>query len=591
GSSSPNLLFWGFSVAALVYGSMTAYQLRWLCDDIFITLRYVENWLNGLGVVYNAGERVEGYTHFLWMALIAFFQWLGSNPRDVVYALGLASFAATLATLIALSWKAHGGQKLFLPLAAVVLALHFDFKIWATSGLETSLFTFLVLASIAVLAWWRQSNDRSHALAGLLLTCAMMTRPDGILFTMVAGMFVVVRSIAVRKTWKATLRATAMFAAPFVVVYLPYVVWKYSYYGDLFPNTYYAKSGALNYFSQGWIYIGMYVQAYVSSFLLVLGIGAVWMAWNSSAESWRQRAERLFASPIHATIVLSMLYVVVYVVGFVARVGGDFMYARFLHPVLPPLYVAVELSLLTLLAKRPRWLRIAFVVLPLLAVYEHSLRMSIFVDENGKRKGSFLNGVTDEHWYWTQTEQFGMDPISMNEFMGRQLAAYFQGERVSVLLRGQASLGYYAKFADCVENAGLTDAYIARLPLAARSRPGHEKNAPVEYLLKRGVHFVFMRSAYDTASYRQIYFRMGSSYARAEMFFYDAPLLHRLKVRFGESVEFQDFTNVLDHYIATIKSKPREEVARDYGKFNDYYFARNADPQRNEVFQKYLEGG
>ncbi|HXF48671.1 MAG TPA: hypothetical protein VNL73_04495, partial [Verrucomicrobiae bacterium] len=43
-----------------------------LQDDAFISFRYIRNFLDGHGLVFNVGERVEGYTNFFWIMLLAF---------------------------------------------------------------------------------------------------------------------------------------------------------------------------------------------------------------------------------------------------------------------------------------------------------------------------------------------------------------------------------------------------------------------------------------------------------------------------------------------------------------------------------------
>ena len=48
-----------------------AAQLAWLADDSFISFRYAKNLVDGLGLVYNAGEYVEGYTNLLWTLMMA----------------------------------------------------------------------------------------------------------------------------------------------------------------------------------------------------------------------------------------------------------------------------------------------------------------------------------------------------------------------------------------------------------------------------------------------------------------------------------------------------------------------------------------
>src|SRR5438046_1501989 len=56
--------------------------LHVMYDDAFITYRYAENLARGLGLVYNPGERVEGYSNFLWTLMMAVVVKLGGRPED-----------------------------------------------------------------------------------------------------------------------------------------------------------------------------------------------------------------------------------------------------------------------------------------------------------------------------------------------------------------------------------------------------------------------------------------------------------------------------------------------------------------------------
>jgi hypothetical protein len=58
--------FVGCAIAAVVAGVILAGLRSWMCDDAFITFRYADNLVRGHGLVFNAGERVEGYTNFSW---------------------------------------------------------------------------------------------------------------------------------------------------------------------------------------------------------------------------------------------------------------------------------------------------------------------------------------------------------------------------------------------------------------------------------------------------------------------------------------------------------------------------------------------
>ena len=49
-------------------------------EDCFISFRYVENFVEGKGLVYNLGERVEGYSNFLWVMVLG----LAPGMRDML---------------------------------------------------------------------------------------------------------------------------------------------------------------------------------------------------------------------------------------------------------------------------------------------------------------------------------------------------------------------------------------------------------------------------------------------------------------------------------------------------------------------------
>src|SRR5437762_4060818 len=57
-------------------------------DDAYISYRYARNFARGLGLVYNPGERIEGYTNFLWTLLIGFGFKLHLDPEAVAKILG-----------------------------------------------------------------------------------------------------------------------------------------------------------------------------------------------------------------------------------------------------------------------------------------------------------------------------------------------------------------------------------------------------------------------------------------------------------------------------------------------------------------------
>ena len=57
-------------VAALAFEWWRRYHYN-VCDDSLISLQYARNVARGLGFVFNPGERVEGFTNFLWVTVLA----------------------------------------------------------------------------------------------------------------------------------------------------------------------------------------------------------------------------------------------------------------------------------------------------------------------------------------------------------------------------------------------------------------------------------------------------------------------------------------------------------------------------------------
>ncbi|HEY4491844.1 MAG TPA: hypothetical protein VI958_07560, partial [Acidobacteriota bacterium] len=74
-------LFFLVILMIFIWAVADAYQRRWVTDDIFIGFRYAQNLVDGRGLVYNTGERVEGYTNFLWVLIMAGGLLVGIKPE------------------------------------------------------------------------------------------------------------------------------------------------------------------------------------------------------------------------------------------------------------------------------------------------------------------------------------------------------------------------------------------------------------------------------------------------------------------------------------------------------------------------------
>jgi len=136
------------AAVAAVFGLVRAVQESWVSDDAYITFRYAENLAAGHGLVFNVGERVEGYTNFLWTVLLSGVVASGGDPIPASLILGVLGYAATLLVVFRVS-RAAGPPAA--PLAVTCVALHADHQVWATGGLETS--WVAALFSGAAVSW------------------------------------------------------------------------------------------------------------------------------------------------------------------------------------------------------------------------------------------------------------------------------------------------------------------------------------------------------------------------------------------------------------------------------------------------------
>ena len=516
-----------------------------MSDDFFITLRYCDNVLAGNGPIYNPGEHTEGFTHFLWFVLLTAGRALGLGPILLGKYLELPAFVGTLILLIRLSGRLfpERGGLWRIPVAALGWALHEDAQLYAFGGLETMFFCFLLL-----LGFWfacTSEHPRRVSLAAWAYGVSCLVRPEGLLFASIAGLYVL---------WRDGGRSAARFALVCISLVGPLTVFRLLYYGYPFPNPYYAKSGGLAYWSQGWSYLSLYFGCY---FVLLASIPGVWVA----ARDFRSHSSRS-AGPLllaAASSAASILYV--------TRLGGDYMFARFFLPITPWLLLLCES-----LAQRPRhsaW-RLALtgglLGLILLGIVLKHVRLS--ADRP-------FHGITDEP---TLHSFARLDRV---RGIGQALQICFAGTQAKVLLAGgQASLAYYAQFPIAVESYGLTDASIAHSPIQHRGRPGHEKFADARYIDEHEVNFkIYYHPMRHLPQFVRVGFRgPGGSPIEGEILVYNRKLMDVLKTR--PEVQFFDFPLWLQQiYLPTIGGRSTDRLIREFNYFERFYFNHNADPE------------
>lgn len=229
------------TLAAAAVGTLTFVHLLYyaprVVDDLFISLRYAENLVHGRGLVYNAGERVEGFSSPAWVFLQAIGLALGCEGVTFTKALGVTSLIALHVGLHRLTREVFGVRGPLALLPNLFLALDGNVTQWAILGLETP-------ALLAAIPWSIVCLRRAAA-------------PDGTRGQRAAAATVLVLLATVRPespAWAATVvgceaiahdgahfRRVARAAWPAALACVLLLFLRRAYYGDWVANTYYVK--------------------------------------------------------------------------------------------------------------------------------------------------------------------------------------------------------------------------------------------------------------------------------------------------------------------------------------------------------------
>jgi arabinofuranosyltransferase len=284
-------------------------------DDAYISLRYANNFLAGNGLVWNIGETVEGYTCFLWVILISV---LGAFHVDLVIASKFLGIVFAFATLII--FFIFERQKM--ALGALLLSTNSYFALWAVGGLETIAFGFFVFLA-CYLFQKNHRNWKTLIAIGFIFALATMTRPEGIIFFTITILFCFFNE---GKISNSNLKSVFSLLTGFLVLYSPYFIWRFYYYGHLFPCTFYVKGGT-NIFK---ILFGI---RYGYHFLISCGFLVVVMFF---IKDWKKFVQEKFY----------LICSIIFYCGYILLIGGDHMEGfRFFVPILSLFYLLIQESL------------------------------------------------------------------------------------------------------------------------------------------------------------------------------------------------------------------------------------------------------
>ena len=472
--ASPRFRFgWALLLAAAVLALHILRYRDFLADDALISLRYAQRLIEGHGLTWTEGPRVEGYSNLLWTLIAAGLGAVGIDLVAAARGLGVASATALLAIVMVRAREAHRVSPALA--AGLVVSLSGPVAVWAGSGLETVFVAALMawaMVLILPLGTDAPRPERSAFLASIPLALLVLTRPDGALITAaLAGALVVMLGPKRR-----TLRLALALASLPIAAWLGSELFRLLYYHAWVPNSARVKIAFTTHrLSTGFHYLGGWLSSAWP--LALLGAAGVLLA--------RGRPERVRAGLI---VIPTMVWM-----GYVVAIGGDF-FPGYRH--LAPL-----IGLLALLASHGTahlWRlwgpRRALAIVVVLLVSYGLLQLRHVENTRAAR----------ETWVWGARE------------ISRVLRSSFAPAQPLMAVTAAGSFPYWTGFPS-LDMLGLNDAHIARHAPKdfGQGWAGHELG-DADYVLERApdlIQFSAIRRSEETG-----YFRVEQDLVRAPEF-------------------------------------------------------------------------
>lgn len=473
--TSNNQAFYGLSAVLLALLTYMAYQNAFIQDDAFISFRYARNLVNGHGLVWNPGERVEGYTNFLWTLLMAIPIALGYGPVFFSQVIGVILFTGSLVFTYLAAASIFSSRPAGL-VTAVLLGTNFTFSSYATGGLETQLQAFLVIASFYCLVRIQRkpASCLYYPLLSIISALSLLTRMDSAIPLAVIYITLLLELYNPVNTNPEKTKILGLLCLPVGLVIISWLVWKTFYYGSILPNTYYVKAQgqSVDIFWLGFLYLLTFFQSYFLTPFLFIGI---------------RFSKRFFSDSALRTLVIIIIIWCAYII----YVGGDFMEFRFMVPILPLFFISLWKVISSLADK---YLEIFLVIMVVAGSIHHQ---TTFTYTEGIETIDALNhhvlGIS-ENWIG----------------VGEKLYTLFgQSEDVTIAVTAAGAIPYYSQL-PTIDILGLNDAWIARNGIFIGHRPGHRRLSPASYLLSRRVNLV-IGQPYVVALYDEVHTYISSA--------------------------------------------------------------------------------
>lgn len=452
-------------------------------DDAFISFRYVRNFINGNGLVFNPGEYVEGFSSLLWVLILSFTTLLGFEIVSTAQLLGVLCGSLLIILLLPFSKLlfnklniSKNANPLFHIAASFMLTFNGAFQYWAISGMETTLFVLLMTA--AIYFYFYQENYIKFYLSSFLFMLASFTRPEANIVFVIVVFHLLINSFKKKNEGRISGRVFSKMNIIFISIYiLPnlfYLIFRIIYYGYPLPNTFYAKTGtSIEYFLTGVDYTIDFMKTY-----MLWGI-----IYVAPILLFFKKVEKRNISLLIVLILLYTLYIIL--------VGGDVLpIYRFFIPILPIILILLISTIYIIFNKNGK---------PILTTYLPVLLIILLTAYN-----YFIpNDKIETSAYYED------NLVTKMSSSGRWLNDYqkYKNKRIIIAATTIGALSYYSD-AVVIDMLGLTDETIAHNPkpineISQSDAGWKERKYNADYVLSKNPDFIYFSTGIKPSAFAE----------------------------------------------------------------------------------------
>ena len=453
-----------------------------ILDDAYIFLRYVRNFTTGHGIVWNIGEKpVEGFSSFLYFILLSIISFIShAQLENVIQILGVLFGIGSLIVTYLISKKLFKNYfTKFLPITLLTFSPFL--VIWSTIGMDSILYLFLFLLCFYFYIRYRENRKFIYIFS---ISCVFLalSRSEAMVFILVTFIFELL--IRMKEKKKVFDKGLLISGSLFIVLYGTYFVWRWIYFGHLFSNTYYAKTGGNLYQIFGGL--DNFWQSFKTLFVgtsAVILIPLIFL-FITKKRSWVIYYFSLLILVISASNIL---------------VGGDVFGVRFYLPVWGLLLILSSLALDQFInSKSIKTYQTALIITTIFISALFAWYKNDYYQEDKRLYRNIPYYLANRDSY-PSVEDTNSESYYDSKTTFRAMASVLNSDLEpgsSIALVAVGTIGYYSDFT-IYDMVGKVDEHIAHEPFNEKYieswRPGHDKGDG-KYILGKKPDYILLYS-------------------------------------------------------------------------------------------------